>query len=77
MKLSDLHSGQEGMILSILTSEETKKRLQSFGIVERTRIECLQKSPFGDPTAYFVRGSVVALRKRYASKIEIALLRAR
>jgi len=32
-------------------------------------VEALQKSPSGDPTAYFIRGAVIALRSEDAGKI--------
>ena len=39
------------------------------GIINNTNIEVLQKSPYGDPTAYFIRGAVIALRDEDAKKI--------
>ncbi|HBS59449.1 MAG TPA: ferrous iron transport protein A, partial [Firmicutes bacterium] len=33
--------------------------------------ECLRRSPAGDPTAYLVRGTVIALRKEDASCVYI------
>ena len=39
-----------------------RRRLLDIGLVEGTNIECLQKSPAGDPVAYLIRGAVIALR---------------
>ncbi len=39
------------------------------GLVNGTPVEALQKSPSGDPTAYFIRGAVIALRSEDAGKI--------
>ena len=39
-----------------------RRRLQDIGLIEGTDIECLQKSPAGDPIAYYIRGAVIALR---------------
>jgi Fe2+ transport system protein FeoA len=44
------------------------------GILPGTRIEVEMRSPLGDPTAYRVRGSVIALRRRQAQNIVIRLL---
>lgn len=48
-----------------------RRRLQDLGIVEGTTIECLQKSPSGDPVAYKIRGTIIALRSEDANKIII------
>ena len=39
--------------------------------VQGTTIEALQKSPSGDPVAYFIRGAVIALRQEDAQKVMI------
>lgn len=41
------------------------------GIIEGTKIKPVLKSPLGDPTAYEVRGTVIALRKEETEKIYI------
>ena len=33
------------------------------GMIEGTTIECVLQSPLKDPIAYFVRGTLIALRK--------------
>ncbi|HZK28267.1 MAG TPA: FeoA family protein, partial [Thermoclostridium sp.] len=43
------------------------------GLVSNTAIEALQKSPSGDPTAYQIRGAVIALRKEDAFNILVEL----
>jgi ferrous iron transport protein A len=32
------------------------------GLVENTPVECLGRSPGGDPSAYLIRGAVIAIR---------------
>lgn len=39
------------------------------GLVLDTPVEALRKSPYGDPTAYRIRGAVIALRAEEASRI--------
>ncbi len=41
------------------------------GLIPETRVEAVQKSPSGDPTAYQVRGALIALRSEEASKIYV------
>jgi ferrous iron transport protein A len=39
------------------------------GLISDTMVEALQKSPSGDPTAYYFRGAVIALRSEEASRV--------
>lgn len=48
-----------------------KARLMSLGITEGAQLVRLFSAASGDPTAYSVRGTVVALRKRDAERILI------
>lgn len=52
-----------------LADGSMRRRLLDLGLIEGTCITCLQKSPSGDPTAYFVRGTVIALRAGDAAHI--------
>lgn len=69
--LSSLKKGQFGCVHKLLLDEDMKRRLQDIGLTEGTRVECVQKSAGGDPTAYLIRGSVMALRADDASKVSI------
>ncbi len=42
------------------------------GFVPGTRIEAVRRSPAGDPTAFGVRGTVIALRGEVARQILVA-----
>lgn len=46
-----------------------RRRLLDLGVVEDTEIEVLSRSPSGDPTAYLIRGAVIALRVETACTI--------
>ncbi|MEZ6102643.1 MAG: metal-dependent transcriptional regulator [Pirellulaceae bacterium] len=48
-----------------------RRRLLDLGFVPGTLVEIDMVSPAGDPTAYRVRGSVVALRREQASLIRV------
>ena len=56
-------------VKGLLATGSMRRRLQDIGLVEGTRVECLQKSPSGDPVAYLIRGAVIALRSEDAGKI--------
>lgn len=49
----------------------TRRRLLDLGLVPGTRIEVVRRSPLGDPTAYQIRGAIIALRQEDASKIKV------
>ncbi len=72
--LSELIPGQKALIESISDDCQgiERKRLMDLGFVPGTLVEVAVKSPFRDPTAYFVKGGLIALRKAQASKIRIA-----
>ena len=52
-----------GIISSLECKGDLRRRLLDLGLIDNTKIKCLYKSPFNDPTAYLIRGSVIALRK--------------
>jgi Fe2+ transport system protein FeoA len=51
-----------------------RRRLMDLGFVPGTQIEIALKNPLGDPTAYLVRGAVIALRRVQARQIQVALV---
>lgn len=72
--LNKLPIGTKGQVLCLETEGTTRRRLLDLGIIQGTTIEALQKSPFGDPVAYCIRGTVIALRHEDAEKIVIKYL---
>lgn len=69
--LSSLKLGEKGVVLGIAKSlrGQQRRRLMDLGIVPGTEIEAELESVTGDPVAYRVRGTTVALRKNQADKI--------
>ncbi|MDD2180886.1 MAG: FeoA family protein [Bacilli bacterium] len=72
--LTELRINEKGKIKKITVDNSIKRRLLDLGLIENTEIEVLQKSPFGDPVAYSIRGAVIALRSEIASNILIERL---
>lgn len=60
--LTTLEEGEVARVALLLNTGSIKRRLQDLGLVEGTQVQCIQKSPFGDPVAYGIRGAVIALR---------------
>lgn len=69
--LSDLKNGQTASVLSLSAQGSMRRRLQDMGLIQGTRVECVGKSPLGDPAAYLIRGAVVALRRKDAENVAI------
>lgn len=67
--LSSLCEGESCKIAELLPSGTMSERLRELGFTTGTRVTCLQRSFSGDPTAYLVKGTVIALRKTDADCI--------
>jgi len=69
--LADLTQGDTATVSKITSSGSIRRRLQDIGLIPGTKIECIQKSPLGDPVAYLIRGAVIALRSEDSSCVII------
>lgn len=71
LSLSGLEVGEGGWVSEILVSGGMRRRLMDIGLIEGTYVQCLQRSPSGDPVAYLIRGAVIALRNEDAVQVII------
>ena len=69
--LSELKIGESGRVARLLLDGAERRRLLDLGLSPGTLIEARLISPFGDPIAYQVRGTVIALRKTQADRVEV------
>ncbi|MDR2938979.1 MAG: ferrous iron transport protein A [Clostridiales bacterium] len=69
--LADLAQGGVATVSALISSGGIRRRLQDIGLIPGTKVECIQKSPLGDPSAYLIRGAVIALRSEDSSNILI------
>lgn len=67
--LNLLPLGGTGTVKSLMADGIARRRMLDLGLISNTPVEAMQKSPSGDPTAYFIRGAVIALRSDEAKKI--------
>jgi Fe2+ transport system protein FeoA len=72
--LDQIKAGQQAVIVALEHSGVQRRRLMDLGFVPGTRVEVALKNPLGDPTAYLVRGAVIALRRVQARHIQVALV---
>lgn len=69
--LSALPEGKGARVHALRLTGGMRRRLQDLGLVRGTQVVCLQRAAAGDPTAYQVRGAVIALRRTDAARIEV------
>lgn len=62
MTLNQLTEGGVARIESLRMEGRLRRRFMDIGMVPGTRVECLERGPFGDPVAFLVRGTVMAFR---------------
>lgn len=67
--LAGLRPGQTAVVSGLMAQGPMRRRLQDIGLIRGTCVECLSKSPLGDPAAYLIRGAVIALRKNDAAQV--------
>lgn len=69
MRLNDLKLGAKGMVKKLNIFGKQKQRLLDIGLTEGTVIESVLRSPSGDPTAYYIRGALIAIRNEDSCNI--------
>ena len=72
--LDNIDVGGVCIVYDILFEGNKRSRIFDLGIIPNTRIEVLYKSPFKNPTAYYIRGTTLALRNEDAKKISDLML---
>lgn len=60
--MNSLTPGEAATVSEILHTGDMRRRLQDIGLIRGTSVECVGRSPLGDPAAYRIRGAVIALR---------------
>ena len=69
--LNGIDVGEYAEIAELLTKGNMRRRLLDIGLTPDTRVECVGKSPAGDPKAFLIRGAVIAIRKEDCEEILI------
>ncbi len=71
MKLSDLHTGEKGIIIKVLGRGAFRKRIIEMGFVKGKEVEVVLSAPLKDPIVYKIMDYEVSLRKNEANLVEI------
>ncbi len=67
--LSQLEIGESAEVLEVTLSSFMRRRLLDIGVTRGAIIKKIMKSRGGDPSAYLIRGTVMAIRKKDAEGI--------
>ena len=71
LSLADLAVGTAGRISSVELDGLLRRRILDLGMVPGTQVECIRKGPVGDPIAFRVRNTTIALRSDDANLIKV------
>jgi ferrous iron transport protein B len=71
MKLSDLRTGESGVIVKVLGHGGFRKRIVEMGFIKGKTVEVLLNAPLQDPVKYKIMGYEVSLRRQEAEMIEV------
>lgn len=74
MKLSELKTGEKGIIVKVLGHGGFRKRIVEMGFIKGKSIEVLLNAPLQDPVKYKIMGYEVSLRHSEAELIEVVTL---
>jgi len=69
--LDSLPVGRPGIVTEIRAAGAMGRRLTDLGMIVGTEVCRVHRSPFGDPSAYRIRGAVIALRRSTAGEIMV------
>lgn len=71
MKLSDLKTGEKGVIIKVLGHGGFRRRIIEMGFIKGKTVEVLLNAPLKDPIKYKIMGYEISLRRQEASMIEV------
>ena len=71
MRLSELKTGEKGVIVKVLGHGGFRKRIVEMGFIKGKTVEVLLNAPLKDPIKYKVMGYEISLRRQEAGMIQI------
>ena len=71
MRLSELRTGEKGVIVKVLGHGGFRKRIVEMGFVKGKTVEVLLNAPLRDPVKYKIMGYEISLRHQEAEMIEV------
>jgi ferrous iron transport protein B len=74
MRLSELHTGEKGIIVKVTGRGGFRKRIMEMGFIRGKEVDVIRNAPLKDPIHYKVMGYDVSLRRSEAALIEVVSL---
>lgn len=74
LSLAELTRGEKAVVREVNSPGSIRRRLMDIGLVEGTVVECIGRSPFGDPSAFQIKGAIIALRREDSNTVKIESL---
>ena len=71
MRLSELKTGEKGVVVKVLGHGGFRKRIVEMGFVKGKTVEVLLNAPLRDPVKYQIMGYEISLRHQEAAMIEV------
>ncbi len=71
MKLSELKTGERGVIVKVSGHGSFRKRIIEMGFVKGNKVKVILNAPLRDPIEYEIIGYKISLRREEAAKIEV------
>lgn len=71
MRLSELKTGEKGVIVKVLGHGGFRKRIVEMGFIKGKTVEVLLNAPLRDPVKYKIMGYEISLRHQEADMVEV------
>lgn len=71
MRLSELKTGEKGVVVKVLGHGGFRKRIVEMGFIKGKTVEVLLNAPLMDPVKYRIMGYEISLRRSEADMIEV------
>lgn len=71
MRLSELQTGERGVIIKVMGHGGSRRRIIEMGFVKGKTVEVLLNAPLKDPIKYKIMGYEISLRRQEAAMIEV------
>lgn len=71
MRLSELQTGERGVIIKVMGHGGFRRRIIEMGFVKGKAVEVLLNAPLKDPIKYKIMGYEISLRRQEAAMIEV------
>lgn len=71
MRLSELRTGEKGVIVKVLGHGGFRKRIVEMGFIKGKNVEVILNAPLKDPIKYRLLGYEISLRRQEADMIEV------